>query len=113
MSKTRKKKSSVASNIITGLEQAVSHARTGDSKYGRTLTVTFLPLPDYKASRVRQIRQGLNLTQKSFANLMGVSPKTVESWETGTNRPNGTARRMLSLLESEKDIVQKLEVAAK
>jgi putative transcriptional regulator len=32
---------------------------------------------------------------------MGVSVKTVEAWEKGTNKPIGTARRMLSLLQQD------------
>ena len=30
---------------------------------------------------------------------MGVSAKTVEAWEAGTNRPSGTASRILSMME--------------
>jgi len=40
------------------------------------------------------------MTQVLFANYMGVSLKTVEAWEKGTNRPTGTACRLISMLEN-------------
>ena len=43
------------------------------------------------------------MTQRVFANYMGVSPKTVEAWESGINHPVGPACRLLSLLESKKE----------
>ena len=40
------------------------------------------------------------MTQVLFAQYMGVSNKTVESWEKGTNHPTGTACRLISMLEN-------------
>lgn len=50
------------------------------------------------------------MTQSTFAALMGVSPKTVEAWEAGTNIPLGTARRMLGLLQSDNSIPVKYKI---
>ena len=41
-----------------------------------------------------------------FAAVIGVSTKTVEAWETGTNRPIGPARRMLSLIRINPGILE-------
>ena len=40
------------------------------------------------------------MTQVLFADYMGVSCKTVEAWEKGTNHPTGTACRLISMLEN-------------
>ena len=41
------------------------------------------------------------MTQAVFANYMGVSSKTVEAWEKGTNHPTGSACRLLDILSSD------------
>lgn len=50
------------------------------------------------------------MTQKVFANYMGVSLKTVEAWENGINHPVGPACRLLSLLERKKEEAVKLMI---
>ncbi|MGN1111135.1 MAG: helix-turn-helix domain-containing protein [Oscillospiraceae bacterium] len=50
------------------------------------------------------------MTQSTFAALMGVSPKTVEAWEAGTNVPLDTARRMLELLQTDNSIPVKYKI---
>ncbi|WP_240843591.1 DNA-binding transcriptional regulator [Acidaminobacter sp. JC074] len=53
------------------------------------------------------MRTQLSLTQIAFASLLGVSAKTVEAWEKGTNKPNGSARRLMELLNADLDIPEK------
>lgn len=36
---------------------------------------------------------------------MGVSDKTVEAWEAGTNHPSGAASRLLSMMEMDEHLV--------
>ena len=57
--------------------------------------LTVAPVPDFTAEEIRDLRHTLKMTQGTFAALMGVSSKTVEAWEAGTNIPLGMARRML------------------
>lgn len=54
---------------------------------------------EYNAKEVQSIRKTTGFSQKLFASYMGVSAKTVEAWEAGTNRPSGTASRILSMME--------------
>ena len=42
------------------------------------------------------------MSQRLFASYLGVSVKTVEAWENGTNHPSGSAKRLISLLEDGK-----------
>ena len=56
---------------------------------------------------VQHIRNGTGLSQKLFAGYMGVSVKTVEAWEAGTNHPSGAASRILSMMEMDDDLTKK------
>ena len=96
---------SVFESIMTGLNEAVDYEK-GKGK-ARAVRVTIAPVPDFTAEEIKALRQSLKMTQGTFAALMGVSSKTVEAWEAGTNAPLGSARRMLGLLKSDNSIPTK------
>ena len=50
-------------------------------------------------TRVRRLRQRLELTQESFAERLGVSVITIHRWETGQSSPRKLALRRLDELE--------------
>ena len=90
--------SNVYESIIAGLAEAVEDARSTDKKLNRRV-VTVMPVKEYRAADVQKIRKATGLSQKLFASYMGVSDKTVEAWEAGTNRPSGAASRILTMME--------------
>ena len=90
--------SNVYASIIAGLAEAVEDARSTDKKLNRRV-VTVMPVKEYRAADVQKIRKATGLSQKLFASYMGVSDKTVEAWEAGTNRPSGAASRILTMME--------------
>jgi putative transcriptional regulator len=49
---------------------------------------------------VKQIRSNLHLTQKQFAHFIGASVHAVRHWENGRRKPDGTARTLLRVLQS-------------
>jgi putative transcriptional regulator len=51
------------------------------------------------ASRVRVVRERTNLSQSEFADLIGVSVKTLQNWEQDRRRPTGPAAALLSIIE--------------
>jgi putative transcriptional regulator len=104
----KQKKSNVAASIVTGLSQALEHER-GTSP-SRVSTVTVEPVPQYTSSRIRMIRSRLHLTQRIFAAVLGVSQKTVEAWESGKNKPNGPAQRMISLMERDSNFLERSKI---
>ncbi|EUJ31726.1 helix-turn-helix domain-containing protein [Listeria cornellensis] len=61
-------------------------------------------LPTYTAKDIKAFRQKVELTQSAFAELMGISVKTVEAWESGRNNPNGSASRLLQLIEANPEV---------
>jgi putative transcriptional regulator len=69
--------------------------------------VTVEPVRVFEADEVKKIRNSTGMSQKMFASYMGVSDKTVEAWEAGTNHPSGAASRLLSMMELDKELVRK------
>lgn len=45
----------------------------------------------------RAIREALRQTQEGFAELLGVSVRTLQGWEQGRRAPRGPSRRLLSV----------------
>lgn len=98
--------SGVYESIMAGLTEAVEDAKA-EKKTLQRRTVTIVPVKDYKASEVRDIRKRTGMSQKIFASYMGVSTKTIEAWEAGTNHPSGAASRILSMMEMDVDLTKK------
>ena len=67
-------------------------------------------MPDISAEDIKAIRKKLGFTQAVFAAVIGVSTKTVEAWETGTNQPIGPTRRMISLIQFDPEILQSYHI---
>lgn len=67
-------------------------------------------MPDISAEDIKAIRKKLGFTQAVFAAVIGVSTKTVEAWETGTNQPIGPACRMISLIQFDPEILQSYHI---
>ena len=60
------------------------------------------------SSFVKKLRKKLDLSQRAFAAILGISPKTVEKWEQGANPCKGTASRLLFLLDEHPDLAEEL-----
>ncbi|EPF26320.1 hypothetical protein HMPREF1221_01393 [Treponema socranskii subsp. paredis ATCC 35535] len=85
-------------NLMASLNEAVAIER-GELK-GRKTIYEIQPVKKYDNTEIKQIRTSAGMTQPLFAKYMGVSSKTVEAWEKGTNHPTGTACRLISMLEN-------------
>ena len=86
----------VFEEIKAGLEQAIEYER-GNLK-ARTTVLSIEPVTHFTAEDIKHIRKSTGLTQQMFASLMGVSVKTVEAWESGRNKPEGPACRILAMI---------------
>jgi putative transcriptional regulator len=60
-----------------------------------------------RASGVRIIRDRTSLSQSEFAQLIGVSVKTLQNWEQDRRRPTGPAAALLSIIEHEPALAMK------
>ncbi len=97
--------STVFDSIMTGLNEAIEDAQNKQKKLSRRV-VTVMPVKEYKADEVKKIRHSTGMSQKTFASYMGVSEKTVEAWESGINRPSGTASRLLTMMEMDENLTE-------
>ena len=91
------------SEVMPGLEEAVDFAK-GNPRSTTLVRKRSLPEID-----IAQERKALNLTQKSFASILGVSSRTVEAWEAGKSNPSPTARNLIYLISQDHSLIQKLQ----
>ncbi len=54
-----------------------------------------------EAARVRAIRERTSLSQTEFADLIGVSVKTLQNWEQDRRQPTGPAAALLRIIAQE------------
>jgi len=93
--------SDLYSDIAQGLRESIAYER-GElpaNAVRRTLKIT--PLPTWMPAEIKGLRLSLSMTQRTFAEFMGVSLKTVESWECGRNRPSGSAARLMQIISQQ------------
>ena len=79
------------------MEEAIDY-KNGNKAKARAV-VSEIPVPEYNAEDVLRVRSALQLSQRGLAIALGVSVRTVESWEGKRNQPSGAARHLLYLLE--------------
>ncbi len=96
--------SKVFDSIMTGLDEALEDVQSKKSKLSRRM-VTVIPVKKYQADEVKMIRNSTGMSQRLFASYMGVSDKTVEAWESGTNHPSGAASRLLAMMEMDANLI--------
>jgi len=104
-------------SMMEGLTELLEYAK-GDTTKGRTRVVEIKdlrvkPLKTYDKDELKNIRLNNNLTLKTFADCMGVSQKTVESWERGDNSPSGASVRLFQILEKNGNLLEDYEILTK
>lgn len=91
--------------LMMSIGEAIEDAQSTEKKLQRRV-VTVIPVKEYNAEEIKAIRKETGLSQKLFASYLGVSNKTVEAWETGTNQPSGAARRILHMMEMHSNLIE-------
>ena len=56
----------------------------------------------------KQIREKFHLTQNEFAKLLNISVATLRNWEQGRRRPEGPARVLLNVANSNPEVLMAL-----
>jgi len=89
--------------LSKSLTEAIQDAKSNSKKLKRTKrNIKIEPIKKYSPIKIKLIRHETGLTQVLFAQYLGVSPKTVEAWEAGKNKPSGSSSRLLELLDKKK-----------
>ncbi len=75
----------VKRNIGLEILDGIREIKSGD--HGRIINVP----------AVAAVREGTGLSQSQFAQLLGVSVRTLQEWEQGRRAPSGAARTLLRI----------------
>lgn len=89
--------------VIDGLNEALAYEK-GTATAETTARKHSLP-----EVNIAEIRKSLSMTQKTFAAVLGVSCRTVESWECGKTNPTPTAKKLIFLISQDHSLIQKLQ----
>jgi len=57
------------------------------------------PVPGYDSTKIRALRNHLQLSQAVLAAVLNTSLSTVRKWELGDKHPSGPSLKLLNLLE--------------
>lgn len=96
---------SIYEDLMQGLGEALAYEKGQISL--RTNTMSIIEPEEFSARDIKIIRQETGLSQAAFAAAMGVTKKSVEAWESGRNRPTGTAKRLLAFVEEDPKFFEK------
>ena len=88
--------------LEVSLKQAIDHSK-GKKKLRTQIREKIPKITNFTGKEVKEIRLSINCTQKMFSEIMGVSLSTVEYWESGKNKPNGPAQRLLWIIKNKKE----------
>lgn len=63
---------------------------------------------EVELSPVAVARAHVGMSQREFAELLGVSPRTLQDWEQGRREPTGAARTLLRVAVRHPEVLQEL-----
>ena len=98
---------SVYNSIIQGLSEAMDY-QNGKITARKTRLI-IKPVVSFNNNEIKRIRQKTGLSQVMFAGSIGVSPKTVEAWENGRNKPEGASRRLLEVVRNDPGFLRQFQ----
>ena len=98
--------SRMGQELLAAMQEAVDHSE-GKIEL-RTTRLNVSPVCDtMSVDEIKETREKLSMSQGVFALVLGVSKKTVESWESGRYKPDGAARRLISMLQTDPSLPEK------
>lgn len=94
--------------LISGLKEAVAHARGTKKLRGSSLEIPQPARPWRKEQIARLRKRRFGVSQPLFASFLSVTASTVRAWEQGRKSPSGAARRLLELADIAPELFQRL-----
>ena len=104
--------STMGQDLIEAMQEALDHS---EGKIDlRTSRFNITPVCEtISVDEIKETRKKLGMSQGVFAIVLGVSKKTVESWETGRYAPDGAARRLITIMQSDPSFPEKYGIVQK
>ena len=72
-------------------------------KAGKGKVVARVEVPAVTLARMKS-----GLSQADFANLLGVSVRTLQDWEQGRRQPSGAARTLITIAEQQPKVLKQV-----
>ena len=72
-------------------------------KAGKGKIVARIEVPAVTTARMKS-----GLSQAEFANLLGVSVRTLQDWEQGRRQPSGAARTLITIAEHQPKVLKQV-----
>lgn len=91
--------------LTKGVTEMKRHMR--GAKVPGSVTTVVIPA-DFP--QVKQIREAIKISQSQFAQLIGVSLRTMQNWEQQRTVPTGPARALLKIVASNPRALKALHV---
>jgi putative transcriptional regulator len=104
------KKIQIFDALMKGFQDVIAR------KKGHKVALRVTEIPRVKPMRPRQIKRirlALGVSQSVFAYILNVSPKVIQSWEHGARRPTSAALKLLSIAQSNPQILLQSETASR
>jgi putative transcriptional regulator len=91
-------------------------ARDAKRNLGAELLASVRQMKAGKAGRVHRVtvsgiaeaRARSGLSRQRFAELLGVSPRTLQEWEQGRRHPSGAARSLLTIAARRPEVLREV-----
>jgi len=78
-------------------------AAAREIKAGKAARVHNIKVPE-----ILEVRMRTGLSQQKFADVLGVSTRTLQGWEQGRRKPSGAARSLLVIAKRRPDVLREL-----
>lgn len=92
------KRGETSRDLATELERSVRQMRSG-----KAARVHHIEVPEALEARMR-----CGLSQQKFADVLGVSRRTLEAWEQGRRKPSGAARALLAIAKKRPEVLREV-----
>lgn len=93
------------------LEKEIIKRKNGEQTNLKKMTISVVEPPKYTQFEIINLRKKLSLTQKTFALILGVSSRTVESWERGATKPKANSERLMSFFDNDPTLVDQILIS--
>ncbi|MBI4829869.1 MAG: helix-turn-helix domain-containing protein [Nitrospinae bacterium] len=86
------KKRNIGIEVLDGIREI---------KSGKAARRTTIDIP----AEIRAIREKMDLSQSDFAELLGISKRTLQEWEQERCKPTGAALKLLMVVRSHPEVM--------